>query len=106
MNRKRVTLNQKGLERFAQNTYQPIIPNWEDKYFWVYGITKGGKRILWSSDSEIDASRKLATLEDGEVFELDTRNETRATREIKAILLERGAEPDEVLRRLSHKKDD
>ncbi len=95
------------LERLKRKTYRGVVPRvFGASYYWVFGWTKGGKNVLWGPHyAELDAERELATLEDGEVFALDTRDVTRATREIKAILLERGGDPDEALRRLVHKKE-
>ena len=95
------------LERLKQRTYSNVVPLiYGSTYYWIYGWTKGGKNVLWGPKlSSIEADRELATLEDGEIFELETRNVTRATSEIKAQLMERGGDPDEALKRLIHKKD-
>jgi len=75
-------------------------------YFWIFGFTRGGKTVVWGPYYNAkEADRELTTLEDGEVFDLDTRDVTRATREIKAILLQRGGDPDEALKRVLHKKE-
>jgi hypothetical protein len=100
------------LERVAQKTYKTATPAiFGNVYFYVFGWTKGKegvaeskKVILGPFYSEREAERELAMLEDGEVFGLDTRDITRATRCIKAELMSRGEDPDEVLRRALHQK--
>jgi len=98
---------QRRLERLKQKTYRTSTPNvFGQKYHWVFGFTKEGKKVIWGPYYDTrEAERDLTTLDDGEVFDLDTRDITRATREIKAELLKRGEDPDEVLRRVLHKRD-
>ncbi len=95
------------LERVARKTYKTATPTiFGNVYHWVFGFTKGGKTVVWGPYySDIEAARSLTCLDDGEVFELDTRNVTKATREIKAALLKRGGDPDEALRRVLHGKE-
>ena len=50
-----------------------------------------------------EADTLLTKLDNGEVFEYETRDLSRATREIKAELLSRGKEPDEAMKRVKHK---
>jgi len=77
-----------------------------EKYAYVFGFTKQGRTFCDGpfsiSDSEVD--RLLSQLKVGEVFYKDTRNLAAATRQIKADLASRGMEPDEVLKRMLHKK--
>jgi len=51
-----------------------------------------------------EANEKLATLATGEIFELDTHDQARATRIIKEKLLERTGNPDEALKKVLHEK--
>lgn len=96
-----------SLERLKQKTYRTATPTIFGKvYYWIFGFTKGGKTVVWGPYYDVkEADRDLTTLDDGEVFDLDTRDVTRATREIKAALLQRGGDPDEVLKRVLHKKE-
>lgn len=75
-------------------------------YFWVFGWTKKEEKkvVLGPFYSKIEAEREMDMLADGEVFELDTRDVTRATRCIKAELMSRGEDPDDVLKRVLHQK--
>lgn len=100
-----------SLERLKRDTYKTATPTvFGSAYFWVFGWTKGkddepGKKVvLGPYYSSTEADRELAMLEDGEIFELDTRDVTRATRIIKAELLSRGEDPDDVLKRMLHQK--
>jgi len=94
--------DKRSLERFKENLYKtPTLPN--QLYHWVFGLTKGGKKVVWGPYyTATEADRVLSTLDDGEIFELSTRDVTRATREIKSDLMKRGEEPDEVLKRVRH----
>lgn len=84
---------------------QPMYHYPGQKYYYVFGFTKGGKKFFDGPfTDQAEADGVLATLEDGEIFEKETRNLARATREIKAELLSRGEEPDEALRRMLHSK--
>jgi len=97
---------QKRLERLAQRTYRSATPIvFGQTYHYVFGFTKEGKKVIWGPYYDArEAERDLTTLDDGEVFDLDTRDITRATREIKSELMQRGEDPDEVLKRVLHKK--
>lgn len=94
------------LERVAQRTYKTATPTiFGNMYYWVFGFTKGGKTVvLGPYYSTQEADRELSTLDDGEVFELETRSTARATRAIKFELIARGGDPDESLRRVLHQK--
>ena len=86
-------------------THQPIYHYPGQKYYYVFGWTKGGRKLIDGPFTDMqDADALLATLEDGEIFEKATRDQAKATREIKAELLSRGEDPDEALRRVLHKK--
>ena len=85
---------------------QPAYHYPSQKYAYVFGFTRGGRTFCdgpyASSDPEVD--RILGQLKVGEVFYYDTRDLAKATRQIKAELASRGMEPDEVLKRMLHKK--
>ena len=84
---------------------EPIYHYPNQPYFYVFGWTKENKKVcLGPFMSASEADGKLAELEDGETFELKTRDLSKATRIIKAELLSRGEEPDEALRRHLHSK--
>ena len=81
----------------------PMLPG--QKYLYVFGFTKSGKAFCdgpFIDPSEADGL--LSRLEDGEIFEKDTRDLSRATREIKAELLARGGDPDEALKHMLHSR--
>lgn len=96
-----------SLEQLKRRTYKTATPTiFGSMYFYIFGFTKGGKTVIWGPYySSLEADRDLATLDDGEVFELETRDVHRATREIKSILMQRGGNPDEILRSVLHKKE-
>ena len=83
---------------------QPYIPG--RKYSYVCGFTKAkGKKVLWGPMGSDEAIRALSELNEGEVFELTTKDPHRATREIRDILIKRGEAPDEALKKLLHKHE-
>jgi len=73
-------------------------------YFFVYGITEGGKQVFWGAIPQEEADACATGLIAGEVFELNTKDLHRATQMIKAELLRRGHNPDAALSRMSHKR--
>jgi len=86
-------------------THQPIYHYPNQPYYYVFGFTKEGKKVcLGPMMSSQEADGKLAELDDGEVFELRTRDLSKATRIIKAELMSRGEEPDEALRHMLHQR--
>ncbi len=86
-------------------THQPIYSYPNQNFYYVFGFTKSGKRIsLGPLMTQQEADGKLAELDDGEVFELKTRDLSKATRIIKAELMSRGEEPDEALKRMLHQR--
>ena len=75
------------------------------KYFYVFGFTREGKKVfLGPYTLSCDADARLAELTDGEIFELDTRNEARATQIVKEILMQRTGDADEAMRKVLHNK--
>ena len=71
-------------------------------YFYHYGITANGKAEFMGPESREEAERYAADLDEGEVFELDTRDLHRATQIMKAELIRRGEEHDKALQKVSH----
>jgi len=53
---------------------------------------------------QAEATNALATLEDGEIFELDTRDLSKATKQIKHVLMSRSGDPDDALKKMLHQK--
>jgi len=97
---------QSHLDRLAARIYkQPVYHYPGQKYHFVFGFTHEGKKVCLGPFTDAsEADGKLAELEDGEVFELATRDINRAIREIKMELMNRGEDADESLRRMLRKK--
>ena len=97
---------QSRLDRLAARTYrQPVYHYPGQKYYYVFGWTHANRKVCLGPFTDAsEADGKLAELEDGEVFALATRDINKATREIKAILMSRGEDADEALRRMLRKK--
>jgi len=58
-------------------------------YFWVYGKTNMGKPVVMGPYTEqLRADGVSEKLEDSRIFPLQTRNMQKATRSIKAILVQ------------------
>lgn len=100
------------VKRNAEKTYQRYLPKSMlrrigigDKpvYFFVYGITEGGKLVFWGPIPQDQADACATGLIAGEVFEMDIKDLRKATQAIKAELLRRGHDPDAALSRMSHK---
>jgi len=86
-------------------THQPIVRLPGQKFYYVFGWTKTNKKVcLGPMMTSQEADGKLAELEDGEVFELSTRDLQKAVREIRATLMSRGEDADEAIRRMLHAK--
>lgn len=92
-------------EQFKRKTLTPFGPSYLMKYYWVFGYTPVDQtKVIWGPYyDKADAARDSTKLDQGEVFDLNTRDVTRATREIKAELLKRGDSPDDAVQRVSHK---
>jgi len=84
----------------------PIYHYPGQKYFYVLGVTKEKGKVvsLGPFMSQQEADSTLATLDDGEVFEYATRSLERATRQMKAEMINRGEGPDEALKHMLHEK--
>lgn len=95
----------KTLDALAKRTYRDprvVLPSNEWSY--VFGFTKMGKTVFWGPMWPDEAEKELSRLADGEVFNFKTRSLSKATQELKAELLKRGVDPDEALKRVSHKR--
>ena len=97
---------ERSLKRLQDKLYrQPVYRYPGMKYFYVFGFTRDGNKVcLGPYTLEAEANARLAELDDGEIFELDTRDQTRATRIIKEILLERTGNADEAIKKVLHEK--
>lgn len=97
---------QDRLKRLSNKIYSNAVPKlFGQKYSYVFGYTKNNKTVCLGPYLVVhDADAILATLEDGEIFELDTRDLHKATRVIKAELLQRTGDPDESIKRVLHQK--
>lgn len=89
-------------EHFAPDSVRQAIGMTKPKYYYHYGITPKGTPEFMGPESQLEAERYAAELEDGEVFELETRNLARATAIMKAELISRGIAHDEALRKVKH----
>lgn len=74
----------------------------QPSFFYHRGVTSKGKVEIMGPESKEDAERFAGELEDGEVFELDTRQLAKAVQQIKAEDLKRGIAHDLVLQRTTH----
>jgi len=85
---------------------QPIYHYPGQKYFYLMAATEAGKVVaLGPFMDESEATKRLAEFPDGEIFRYDTRDLSRATRQMKAELLSRGeVSPDEALRKMLHER--
>ena len=75
-------------------------------FFYVMGVSpkKGKLAILGPFTSAREADDAATTLLDPEIFELKTKDLSKATREIKALILERTEDADKALERVKHQK--
>ncbi len=74
-------------------------------YFWVLGYSDEGKRVLLGPyTSEEKAAEAADYLGESIVYPLETRNQQRASRQVKAELLQDGESSGEAMQRQSHPK--
>ncbi len=109
-----VDLQLLGRKIYGSEAEVPFAAKPKKTYWWIYGFVVDGKTgrekqvllgaFLTTKFSEDDALEKGRMLEDARTFELGTKNQQKAKSEIRAILLEEGAAPDAVLRRMLHEK--
>jgi hypothetical protein len=100
-----------SIQQKAEQTYERFLPKTmlrsmgigsKPTYFFVYGVTPGGKIVYWGPIPRDEADACAAGLINGEVFEMDIKDLRKATQAIKAELLKRGEDPDKALKRMSH----
>jgi hypothetical protein len=96
----------------AQRTYAHFSPTSvrarlgfgvKGKYFYATGFTEAGKRMFFGPIELEEAMAAARGLIDGEVLELETRDNKRAKEEFRAELLRRGEDPDSTLKRMYSK---
>ncbi len=74
-------------------------------YFWVLGYSDEGKRaLLGPYTNEMRAMEIADYLTDSEIYPLETRNQQKATKIVKARLIAEGIEIDDALQRQSHRR--
>ena len=76
-------------------------------YFWVFGITREGKRILAGPFlDELEAANAEDDLEATRRYRLPTKDRSKATSIVKQKLREDGVPTDDALKRMSHRDTD
>ena len=74
-------------------------------YFWVLGYSREGKRALIGPyPNDIESNVAADDLDEPEVYELDTRSQPRATKQIKANLFTEDRDMDSALSPQLHPK--
>ncbi|KKN33911.1 hypothetical protein LCGC14_0799040 [marine sediment metagenome] len=74
-------------------------------YFWVLGYSDEGKRVLLGPyASEEKAAEAADFLEETIIYPLETRNQQKASRQVKAELLQDGESSGEAMQRQLHHK--
>lgn len=96
----------KRLERLRRDVYKTPTPTvYGRRYYYTFGWTAEGKAVCWGPFATQDeADSALTELAEGEVFQLETKDIHRAVRQIRDELIARGADPDEALKRMLHKR--
>lgn len=110
MSRRRGPPKADDVKMNAQRIYSHFAPNsvlqrlglGKPTYFYHYGITKKGRIEFMGPESRQEADMYAGELDDGEVFEMDTRDLKKATQQMKAELIRRGEEHDKALQRVKH----
>lgn len=73
------------------------------EYYWVLGYSELGKRALVGPyTSEVKAMEAADCLTDSDIYPLDTKNQQKAAKIIKAKIMEESKEPDDALQRQLH----
>ncbi|KKL45934.1 hypothetical protein LCGC14_2350650 [marine sediment metagenome] len=76
-------------------------------YFWVFGVTREGKRILAGPFlDELEAANAEDDLEATRRYRLPTKDRSKATSIVKQKLREDGVPTDDALKRISHRDID
>ena len=106
---------QRRLDRLADRIYKTPSPPtiYGQRYAWVFAFSEKGRKVIdgpfpvpiGTDTPPVEAEASLAEFPSGEIFILSTRNMARAKSEIKHILLSRGENPDEALRRVLRKRN-
>ena len=103
------------LDRLANRIYRtpsgPTILN--ARYAYVFAFTDKGRKVcdgpfplpIGTDTPPFEACASLAEFPVGEIFILKTRDMSKAKSEIKHILIERGENPDEALKRVLKKSN-
>ena len=101
------------LDRLANRIYRtPPGPQvLGQKYAYVFAFTERGRKVcdgpfplpIGTDTPPVEAEASLAEFPAGEIFVLKTRSMSKAKSEIKHILIERGENPDDALRRVLKK---
>jgi hypothetical protein len=99
-----------GLQKWADNQQKKYdhaglaksFAKGDVTYPYVLGITSKGKTVIWGPFTEAEVDEQGKKLLDAEVFYCDTLDISEATRQIKAELMRRGDDHDEVLARKGH----
>ena len=101
------------LDRLANRIYRtPSGPQvLGQKYAYVFAFTDKGRKVcdgpfplpIGTDTPPVEAEASLAEFPAGEIFVLKTRDMSKAKSEIKHILIERGENPDEALKRVLKK---
>lgn len=116
------SVSKRGLERLRQRIYRepkriavptvPVAPTPRGvgidigtTHWWALGYTDSGKRcVLGPYGSEEEAILFADKLNEPETFELKTRDQSKAVKQIRAILLRSGVSPDEAITRQLHER--
>lgn len=103
---------QNKLERLKNKLYKNSAPQvYGARYAYVFAFTDKGKKVIdgpfnvpLGAGTCVEAEQSLAEFPSGEIFVFATRNIAKAKSEIKHILLARGENPDEALKRVLKKR--
>lgn len=114
MGRRRGPPTADSIRASAERTYAHFSPEsvlarigvaQKSKYYYVYGILPQKRKPFFDGPMALDEADEIASmLVDGEVFEMDTKQLSVATQQIKAELIRRGKSPDEAVTRISHSR--
>lgn len=105
-------MTREKLDKYRKQIYRrPVAPTIDSatlgrrKWWWVYGHTRTGKRaFLGPFHEEEEAIQRASGLEDIQTFDLRTRSQSEAVRQMRALLLADGKTPDDAIQRQLHEK--